>query len=54
MKKHIVYVCLWFSAASVLTASAGEKDREFDNGSKISHIKLTASKTDDLAVLGKV
>lgn len=31
-----------------------KKDMEFDQGSKISDIKLNAAKTDDLAVLGKV
>jgi hypothetical protein len=30
------------------------KDKEFDNGSKTEVIKLTGSKTNDLAVLGKV
>jgi C-terminal processing protease CtpA/Prc len=31
-----------------------KKDMEFDQGSKISEIKLSAAKTEDLAVLGKV
>ncbi len=31
-----------------------KKDKEFDNGSKIDAIKLNDSKTNDLAVLGKV
>ena len=31
-----------------------QKDTEFDNGSKINNVKLTKSKINDLAVLGKV
>ena len=31
-----------------------KKDKEFDNGSRIEAVKLTDSKTEDLAVLGKV
>ncbi|HVE59240.1 MAG TPA: S41 family peptidase [Pyrinomonadaceae bacterium] len=31
-----------------------KKDLEFDQGSRISEIKLNAAKTDDLAILGKV